>query len=131
MFGSPSMSQDQPESVDNFCKELERQQASELTIRNYRSDLLSFARWFETTLGESFSPTAVTPTDIREYRSFLINVERRQPATVNRRLAALRRFFLWAQAEGVVQESPTTPVKGVSSTPRAPKSLEKREVDSL
>jgi integrase/recombinase XerC len=58
-------------------------------------------------------------------------VERRQPATVNRRLAALRRFFQWAKAVGLAKELPTENVKGVTSSPRAPRWLEKRDVDRL
>jgi len=58
-------------------------------------------------------------------------VEKRQPATVNRRLAALRRFFVWAKATGLAKELPTDNVKGVASSPRAPHWLEKRDVDCL
>src|SRR5919112_5805835 len=60
-----------------------------------------------------------------------LNVEKRQPSTVNRRLAALRRFFQWAKASGLAREMPTDNVKGVASAPRAPRWLEKREVDRL
>src|SRR6059058_3088914 len=125
------MSQKQPDTVDHFYKELERQEASALTIRNYRSDLAHFTRWFEGSLGEPFSPTSVTPTDIRDYRSHLVAVEKRQPATVNRRLAALRKLFLWAKGQGLISELPTDAVKGIASVPRAPKWLNKREVDRL
>ncbi len=58
-------------------------------------------------------------------------MERRQPATVNRRLAALRRFFQWAKAMGLAKELPTENVKGVASAPRTPRWLEKRDVDRL
>ncbi len=73
----------------------------------------------------------MTPTDVRDYKAHLISVERRQPSTVNRRLAALRRFFLWAKAVGRCSDVPTDSVKGVPQAPRSPKSLEKREVDRL
>src|SRR5918911_118589 len=101
------------------------------TRRAYQLDLLHFAGWLLQTVGEGFSPEAVTPTDVREYRGYLINVEHRQPATVNRRLAALRRFFQWAKATGLAKELPTENIKGVASSPRAPRWLEKREVDRL
>src|SRR6266498_769398 len=117
--------------VDRFLADLERQETSPQTRHAYRLDLLHFASWFTRTVGEGFSPEAVTPTDVRDYRSFLINVEKRQPSTVNRRLAALRRFFQWAKATGLVKELPTEQVKGVASSPRAPHWLEKRDVDRL
>jgi len=135
------MSKNTPQSVEQqgsvdqlvgrFLQDLQRQETSPQTRRAYQLDLLHFASWFARTVGESFSPEAVTPTDVRDYRSYLINVEKRQPATVNRRLAALRRFFQWAKASGLVKELPTESVKGVASSPRAPHWLEKRDVDRL
>src|SRR6266540_1709474 len=117
--------------VDRFLKDLARQETSPKTRVSYRLDLLHFAAWFARTVGEDFSPEAVTTTDVREYRGYLLNVEHRQPATVNRRLAALRRFFQWAKAIGLAKELPTENVKGVASSPRAPHWLEKRDVDRL
>src|SRR3954454_17619649 len=103
--------------VGRFLQDLERQETSPRTRDAYRLDLLHFAGWFARTVGETFSPEAVTPTDVREYRGYLLTVEKRQPATVNRRLAALRRFFVWAKATGLVKELPTDNVKGVASSP--------------
>src|SRR3954447_16371248 len=117
--------------VDRFLQDLERQETSLQTRHAYRLDLRHFASWFGQTLGETCSPEAVTPTDVREYRGYLLNVEKRQPSTVNRRLAALRRFFQWAKAIGLAKELPTDNVKGVASSPRAPHWLEKRDVDRL
>ncbi len=115
--------------VGRFLQDLERQETSPKTRDAYRLDLLHFAGWFSRSLGEMFSPEAVTPTDVREYRGYLLTVDKRQPATVNRRLAALRRFFQWAKAMGLVKELPTENVKGVISSPRAPRWLEKREME--
>ncbi len=120
-----------PELVETFLTDLERQEASPRTRASYRLDLTHFFRWFEQTVGEPPTPAAVTPTDVREYRGHLLNVERRQPATVNRRLGALRRFFQWAKATGLAKELPTENVKGVASAPRAPRWIEKREVDRI
>src|ERR671939_98056 len=114
-----------------FVAELTRQGMAEKTITTYQSDLLGFARWFSDSTGESFRAGAVTPTDILDYKAHLRTVQRRQAATVNRRLAALRKFFLWAQASGRIAELPTATVKGVPAAPRAPKSLPKRDVDRL
>src|SRR3954470_7624532 len=135
------MSQNTPQSVGKqenvdqlagrFLQDLERQETSPKTRDAYRLDLLHFAAWFAQSVGETFSPEAVTPTDVRDYRGYLLNVEKRQPATVNRRLAALKRFFGWAKATGLAKELPTDNVKGVASAPRAPHWLEKRDVDRL
>src|SRR5919107_2405304 len=117
--------------VGRFLQDLERQETAPKTRDAYRLDLLHFAGWFARTMGEAFTPEAVTPTDVRDYRGYLMSVEKRQPATVNRRLAALRRYFVWAKATGLVKELPTENVKGVTSSPRAPHWLEKRDVDRL
>jgi integrase/recombinase XerD len=114
-----------------FVAELTRQGMAAKTITTYTSDLVSFARWFTDSTGENFRATAVTPSDILDYKSHLRTVQRRQAATVNRQLAALRKFFLWAQATGRIAELPTATVKGVPAAPRAPKSLPKRDVDRL
>src|SRR5215211_2994981 len=123
--------EDVDQVVGRFLQDLERQETSPKTRDAYRLDLLHFAGWFAQTVGEGFSPESVTPTDVRDYRSSLINIDKRQPATVNRRLAALRRFFQWAKASGLAKELPTENVKGVASSPRAPHWLEKRDVDRL
>jgi len=123
--------EDLDQLVERFLQDLQRQETSPRTRAAYRLDLLHFAGWFARTVGEAFSPEAVTPTDVREYRGHLINVEHRQPATVNRRLAALRRFFQWAKATGLAKELPTENVKGIASSPRSPHWLDKRDVDRL
>jgi site-specific recombinase XerD len=120
-----------PAEVALFTEDLTRQEVAHKTLVNYQSDLRCFARWFAGVNDEPFTAAAVTPTDIRDYRRYLINEERRKPATVNRRLAALRSFFTWARATGRVQDLPTAAVKGVEASPRAPKALAKRELDRL
>ena len=120
-----------PPDIDAFVAELRRQDAAPATVRNYTADLRAFARWFHESLGEEFGARAVTPTDLREYRGYLRTVERKQAATINRRLAALRKFFVWAKGSGKIAELPTEQVKGVPAAPRTPKALTKREVDRL
>src|SRR3954462_11379415 len=117
--------------IERFTDGLRRQEKSPNTTQSYHYDLVLFSRWLEATNGEPFEAAKITPTDLREYRTFLLNVERRSPATINRRLASLRTFFQWARAEGLCRELPTDAVKGIQSSPRAPKSLPKKDVDHL
>src|SRR2546423_2047158 len=125
------MSQNHYPDIAAFVAELNRQGMAEKTIVTYRTDLTQFATWFGDSTGETFRAAAVTPSDILDYKAHLRTVQRRQAATVNRRLAALRKFFLWAQATGRITELPTATVKGVPAAPRTPKSLAKRDVDRL
>jgi integrase/recombinase XerD len=128
---SPQEQTEQAPEIVQFLAELERQQLAHYTIENYASDLRVFARFFTGSTGEEFLASNITPTDVRDFKAHQLTVEQRSPATINRRLATLRKFFLWAKAEGLIREIPTDPVKGVQSTPLAPRSLEKREVDKL
>ena len=125
------MAEAHPVELDQFLDELRRQDAAPATIRNYAADLRAFARWFPDATGEPFSARAVTPTDLREYKAYLRTVKQRQAATVNRQLAALRKFFVWAKGAGRITDLPTEQVKGVPAAPRTPKALAKREVDRL
>jgi site-specific recombinase XerD len=119
------------DAINQFLEELKRQQLSTYTIENYASDLRVFARFFHGSTGEEFQAARITPTDIRDFKSHLMAVEQRSPATVNRRIYALRKFFQWAIASGLAKEDPTTMVKGVQSTPLAPRSLAKKDVAHL
>jgi integrase/recombinase XerC len=121
----------QPTEIEQFLTRLVHEEAAAKTIANYQSDLSLFARWFRDTTGEELSAAAVTPTDLRDYRSFLLTTKHASPATVNRHLAALKRFFRYALAMGWVTEDPTAAVKGIQQVQVAPKALSKREVDKL
>lgn len=117
--------------IEPFLTELRRQDLAASTIASYEGDLVAFAGWFVRTTGEAFALQAVTPTDVLEHKSYLRTMRRRQAATVNRRLAALRKFFLWARATGRITDLPTLEVKSVPTGSRTPKSLAKREADRL
>src|SRR5664280_761600 len=114
-----------------FLTELRREDLAVSTIASYERDLVAFATWFEGTTSEAFAPQAGTPSDVRDHKSYLRTVRRRQAATVNRRLAALRKFFLWARVTGRITDLPTLEVKSVPTGSRTPKSLAKREADRL
>jgi site-specific recombinase XerD len=122
---------DTVQQIESFVEELRRQEKSAHTLASYRYDLLLFARWLEATAGAGFEADQITPTDLREYRHYLLAVEQRSPATINRRLASLRTFFQWARAEGLCRAIPTDSVKGIQRSPRAPKALPKKDVDRL
>jgi integrase/recombinase XerC len=119
------------DELTEFLGELGRRESAANTVASYRQDLRLFALWFEASNGEGFSAAAVTPTDIREYRAYLQDVERRAPATINRKLASLRAFFRWAHATKRIGDLPTESVKGVQGEPAAARWLDKRQVDRL
>jgi len=115
--------------ADVYLTHLANAGKSAHTVRAYRQDLADFARWHEQTSGEAFDAQAVLPRDITEYRSALIT-RGRKPATVNRRLVALQRFYKWAYRQKQVTENPFEILEGVRVRQQqgiAPKWLDQRQ----
>jgi len=96
------------------------------TARAYTEDLTDFSRWFEGANGQVISPELVTNVDLREYQSHMMTVRGLKPATINRRLAAIRAWLRWAKKVGYVQDLPQFP-RWAGEPKRAPKSLGKVE----
>ena len=70
--------------------------------------------------------------DLINYRQHLVSVERLRPATVNRRLQALRRFCRWARDGKILKADPGETIKSVRVTKRGrPQGLEEPEVHAL
>lgn len=78
---------------------------SEHTVRAYGHDLAGFIRWWEQTTGDSFQPKVVVQRDILAYRGYL-QQRGRTPATTNRRLNGLRKFFRWAKRRQLTPDTP-------------------------
>jgi site-specific recombinase XerD len=117
--------------LNNFNNYLEDQDLSPLTVKGYLSDLHHFSRWFEQTNGEDLTVERITPTDVKEYKHFLLSVERRKAGTVNRRLAALAALCKWARQTKQITSDPTENIKGVVGVTRGPKWLDKHEQHRL
>jgi site-specific recombinase XerD len=80
------------------------------------ADLRAFLRWAEQARGVGVSPFQLTPPDIEEYCSFLKEGKNHAPATVNRRLQALRKFYRMAVEEGWTDSNPADEVSLLSET---------------
>lgn len=116
-----------------YCAELQRQGRSTGTVTGYVADLQLFIRWQEQSIGERFAPARVVPLDVRSYRGHLQTVVGLAPATINRRLQALRSFFRWAHAQGLVREDPAAGIEAVVTTRQqyAPKALTPQQVNRM
>jgi site-specific recombinase XerD len=98
--------------LQTYTKHLQATDKSMHTVKAYRHDLTGFAQWFAQATGEAFDPQAIGPREITEYRSYLLT-RGKQPATVNRRLVALQRFYKWAQQQGHTTINPFEVLEGV------------------
>jgi integrase/recombinase XerC len=97
--------------IKQYQNHLSQDGKSPHTIRGYGQDVTSFGKWWEQSSGEAFQPQAVVFADILEYRGFLLR--QAAPATVNRRLNALKGFFAWAKDKGLATDSPFETLKTV------------------
>jgi integrase/recombinase XerC len=119
------------ETLQQFRAWLRRQDRSPRTVQAYTSDLRHFARWFPHSNGKPPAPEPITPIDVREYRQWMITVKDLAPATVNRRLAALRAFASWAYIAGLIATDPTEKIQLVEEQQSPPRWLDRREQAAL
>src|SRR3954452_24290686 len=104
--------------IENFAGFLAQAERSPLTIKNYRGDLAAFAAWFEEVNGEPMTPAKVTPTDLRQFKRWLVEKRGLKPSSVNRKLATLKSFLTWAAAAGL---APGLPVPAQSRSLHGPR----------
>jgi integrase/recombinase XerC len=119
-----------PPALDEFLRFLKSERnCSEHTLRNYRSDLEKF-------FAEQKNTASQEPTiniDFRRIREYLgkLHVNRRQPATVARKLAVLRSFYKFACREGLAQGNPAKLVSSPKLPQRLPSVLSVEDMNAL
>jgi integrase/recombinase XerC len=108
------------------------------TVRNYLSDLRLFMAWCERTWSEGqedeepFSPGRVATPTITRYRDYLQNKLGHKPATINRYLVSIKRYFDWATDKDVVTRDPSRVVRRVPQTSQPARHLtDKEEADLM
>lgn len=112
-------------ALDTFFRHLrDVRQMSPNTLRAYRSDLEDFLAWLPA------SSEAPSRLDLRRY---LVELEQRglKPATVQRKLAAVRAYHRYLREFEGLGEDPSKLVRGPKLPKRMPKFLTEREVDTL
>jgi site-specific recombinase XerD len=82
-----------------FLASLAKDDLAPATLRGYRYDLQHFLAWRRSIQDAPFTVEALAEYDLIAYRQHMVAAGRR-PATVNRRLDALRRLCRWARASG-------------------------------
>ncbi|CAA9295573.1 MAG: hypothetical protein AVDCRST_MAG93-4228 [uncultured Chloroflexia bacterium] len=134
----PGLSAEGEEGLSRYSSYLREEQDLTIdTVRNYLSDLRQFAAFCEASWSEGeeasepFSPDGVTTPTITLYRSHLKNVAGLKPATINRHLISIKRYFGWATDEGVVNRDPAKAVKLVPRVVPPPRHLTDREEAAL
>ncbi len=110
---------------------------SAVTIRNYLSDIRQFAAWYEVCFQRGqeealpFTPKAVATPTLTAYRAYLQHVLHLKPASVNRSLVSLKRYFAWLAETGQIKHDPAKVVKLVEQEVSPPRHLSDQEEQAL
>jgi len=119
------------EQIRNFLDFLAVEQGySENTIAAYRNDLSQFAR-FLTEMGPPITSWAEVKKD--NVVNYILHLKEREYAssTVARKLAAIKSFFHFLLAEGIIKDDPTVALDSPAVKKRLPKALSHDLVNRL
>jgi integrase/recombinase XerC len=105
-------------AIVDFVGELARRNDSPHTLRNYEADLREFTEYFSPPGSE---PPPLTDFDLLALREWLAHLYDREqkPATIRRKLAALRSFFRYLSREHRIATDPARLLR----LPKMPKTL--------
>ena len=104
--------------------------ASPLTIKSYREDLVDLADYLVEALGPGIRPNAVTPRDLRGYASALHEAGYAR-SSISRKLASLRSFYRFAQRQNIADSNPAKPLRNPRGQRKLPHFLSHEEVGKL
>jgi integrase/recombinase XerD len=113
---------------------LEQEDLAPASIRNYLSDVRHFIAWYEChtdAQAHIFTPQTITTPALTRYRTYLQTDQRQRPASVNRSLVSLKRYFGWAKQKRLISYDPSAPVKLVGQEEVAPRHLDDQEEQAL
>ena len=120
-----------PESavrIDEFCDTLWLEDGlAKNSLDAYRRDLSLYSRWLHAERGRALLTT--TADDLGAY--FAARHAGTRPASSNRRLAVLKRFFQFALRQNLVAADPCLRMKSAKQAPRYPKTLSEAQVEAL
>lgn len=122
------------EQLFAFLSYLEREyRYSENTIAAYRNDLSQFLEFVEGQSGSKLADwSAVTDKDIEGYLVYMKHKD--QPyasSTIARKVAAIKSFYNYLTAQGLVEVNPTLDIDSPKVKKRLPQTLSLEEVERL
>lgn len=101
--------------------------ASELTIKSYREDLIDLAEYLADSMGTDVRADRVTPRDLRGYVAALHEAGY-APSSIARKLASLRSFYRFAQRQQLCDANPAKPLRNPRAGRKLPHFLTTAEV---
>ncbi|WP_234972737.1 tyrosine-type recombinase/integrase [Paenibacillus vortex] len=114
----------------DFTLYLKQQEMRQKTIAGYTAVINEFIQWRDALLDQ---PEIVTQLHILEYKSYLKTIRKNHPKTVNRKLAALRKWIQYLQATGQLKEVIAVKDEALADIERwkDPKFLDKNEIRDI
>jgi hypothetical protein len=118
----------------------EQEDLTVASVRNYLSDVRHFIAWYEqreaggaahTLDSGSFHPQVITTPALTRYRTYLQMERRQKPASVNRSLISLKRYFGCARQHHLITYDPSAAVKLVGKEEVAPRQLDDQEEEEV
>lgn len=113
--------------VDAFERALSEKGVGPRSAGAYLADMRVFCRFYEEANGQPFEPELLTSLDLREFRTWSLEVQGCAPATWNRRMASLQSLCEWAHASGAVNYDPFQGVTRAEQQELAPRWLDGQE----
>jgi len=101
------------------------------TVKEYASDLKHFIEWYKESilLGRKFTLRIedIDTSTLVQYREDSHQVMQLKPATINRRLITLKRFFKWAVLESRLSHDPSKALKFIPEDKVSPRRMTSEE----
>jgi integrase/recombinase XerD len=121
------------EKIDDFLTFLETEKGyADNTIAAYRNDLTQFSRNMEERLAD---PSQATWVEVGKDAivGYILNLKEREytSSTVARKVAAIKSFFHYLVAEGVIKADPTATLDSPKVKKRLPKAISRDDINRL
>jgi integrase/recombinase XerC len=101
------------------------------TIREYEQDLRLFLDYLAPFLADDLTLEGIDARTIREYLAFLRNRKNYTPSALNRKIASLKGYFKFLEAEGHLSSSPMQRISSAKEGRLLPKVMSEQEVEVL
>src|SRR3712207_3487434 len=118
------------QSLEIFLRALQGQNYSPKTLRAYRDDLAQFLAWVAKNRVDWDNPLRFSRVDIEGFMQYLA-AQRRSGVTRVRKLAAIRKFFVFMEENTILAANPANTVKGARREEKEPHILYKEQYKAL
>lgn len=119
--------------INRFIEYIESgKRYSELTVRNYKRDVLGFAEWFNDRIGlDEFDATKVSAEDIRDWIIYRLDTAKLSAASMNRELSSIKSLFSYLRRIGVVEKDITKRISSLKTPKVLPQFVPQSRMDEL